>query len=124
MLEAVAFIREAVTDAAPLSGHANELVAALMALEDAVSAVEGYVSMPPLGFVDEAYLSRFGLLQALQLGFLTQRGTPITWKGYDGHVYQLPDGTQVGIWGSSSSGTPTIDIRNPNGSINKIHIAP
>lgn len=55
---------------------------------------------------------------------LTQGGTPTTWKGYDGSVYELPDGTQIGMRDSSTSGGATIDIRNPDGSINKIHIAP
>ncbi|MGH9170160.1 MAG: hypothetical protein ACRD0Z_04740 [Acidimicrobiales bacterium] len=63
---------------------------------------------------------------ALQSTFdqLTEGGTPTTWKGYDGSVYELPDGTQIGIRSSSSSGGATIDIRFPDGSINKIHIAP
>ena len=62
-------IREAVTDPAQLDWHPNELLAALMAVEDAVAAIEGYVSLPLFGFVDEAYLSKYGLLQALQVGF-------------------------------------------------------
>lgn len=55
---------------------------------------------------------------------LTQGGTPTSWKGYDGSVYELPDGTQIGMRSSSTSGGATIDIRYPDGSRNKIHIAP
>ncbi len=51
---------------------ANQLVriqAALMVIEDAVCAVEGYRSSPSFSHVDEAHLAKYGLLQALQLGF-------------------------------------------------------
>jgi hypothetical protein len=45
------------------------LLAALMVVEDATCAVEGYRSLPPFAYVAEAYLAKYGLLQALQLGF-------------------------------------------------------
>lgn len=50
----------------------NQLVriqAALMVIEDAICAVEGYSSSQSFSHVDEAYLAKYGLLQALQLGF-------------------------------------------------------
>ncbi|MGO8877649.1 MAG: RHS repeat-associated core domain-containing protein [Acidimicrobiales bacterium] len=53
---------------------------------------------------------------------LTENGSPTTWKGYDGSVYELPDGTQVGLRGSSSTGGATIDIRTSAGDQWKIHI--
>ena len=40
-----------------------------MVVEDAVSAIEGYAALPPFAHVDEAYLAKYGLLQALQVGF-------------------------------------------------------
>jgi hypothetical protein len=45
------------------------LLAALMVVEDATCAVEGYRALPAFAYVDEAYLAKYGLLQALQLGF-------------------------------------------------------
>jgi hypothetical protein len=62
-------IRDAVSMSAQFDGEPNELVAALMTVEDAVSAIEGYLAFPPFAFVDEAYLAKYGLLQALQVGF-------------------------------------------------------
>jgi hypothetical protein len=47
----------------------TRLLAALMVIEDATCAVEGYRALPPFRHVDEAYLAKYGLLQALQLGF-------------------------------------------------------
>lgn len=52
-----------------LDVHRNELRAARMVVEDAVSAIEGYAASPPFAHVDEAYLAKYGLLQAVQLGF-------------------------------------------------------
>lgn len=48
---------------------ATRLIAALMVVEDATSAVEGYRAAPEFDHVDDAYLAKFGLLQAFQLGF-------------------------------------------------------
>jgi hypothetical protein len=53
---------------------------------------------------------------------LTRGATKIERKGYDGSVYELRDGTQIGLRGSSTSGAATIDTRGADGSINKIHI--
>ncbi len=62
-------IRAAVDDPDRLAGHPNELAAAIMVVEDAVAAIEGYADAAPFAFVDEAYLAKYGLLQALQVGF-------------------------------------------------------
>jgi len=56
---------------------------------------------------------------------LTQGGTSTTWKDYNGTVYELPDGTQIGMRSMSSlrsGGGPTIDIRVPGQDPSKIHI--
>lgn len=53
---------------------------------------------------------------------LTQGGAPTTWKGFAGDVFELPDGTQIGMRGASSSGGATIDIRIPGHDPFKIHI--
>jgi hypothetical protein len=60
-------IRAAVDD--PDQWDSSELLAALMVVEDAVGAIEGYAAAAPFNFVDEAYLAKYGLLQALQVGF-------------------------------------------------------
>ena len=62
--------------------------------------------------------------QTLQstFGELTRGGTPTTWKGYNGQVFELQDGTQIGMRGTSSSGGSTIDIRVPGQDPFKIHI--
>jgi hypothetical protein len=44
-------------------------MAALMVVEDAANAIAGYADLPPFDHVDEAYLAKYGLLQALQVGF-------------------------------------------------------
>jgi hypothetical protein len=44
-------------------------LAGLMVLEDSVSAIEGYRAAKRFGSVDEAYLAKYGLLQAMQLAF-------------------------------------------------------
>jgi hypothetical protein len=62
-------IRAAVDDPDKLAGHPNELMAALMVVEDAIGAIEGYAEAAPFNFVDEAYLAKYGLLQALQVAF-------------------------------------------------------
>jgi len=62
-------IRAAAEAIGHLSCHPNELMAALMVVEDAGSAIEGYASLAPFVHVDEAYLAKYGLLQAVQIGF-------------------------------------------------------
>lgn len=62
-------VREAVDSTGHLDSHPNELMAALMVVEDAANAISGYAALPPFEHVDEAYLAKYGLLQALQVGF-------------------------------------------------------
>jgi len=62
-------VRLAVQEVGELRGHLNELRAALMVVEDAVCAIQGYEALAPFAHVDEAYLAKYGLLQALQVGF-------------------------------------------------------
>lgn len=62
-------VRTSVERVGALDSHPNELMAALMVLEDAVNAIEGYSALPPFDHVDEAYLAKYGLLQAMQVGF-------------------------------------------------------
>lgn len=62
-------VRIAVETAGHLDSHPNELMAALTVVEDAANAIAGYAALPPFGHVDEAYLAKYGLLQALQVGF-------------------------------------------------------
>jgi hypothetical protein len=47
----------------------KRFMAAVMVIEDATCAIEGYRALPPFAHTDEAYLAKYGLLQALQLGF-------------------------------------------------------
>lgn len=53
---------------------------------------------------------------------LTQGGARTTWKNYNGSVYELENGTQIGLRGSSTFGGPTIDIRIPGQDPFKIHV--
>jgi hypothetical protein len=53
---------------------------------------------------------------------LTSGGSPIEWPGYKGTVIERSDGVQVGIRSGSKSGGPTIDVRMPDGTIQKVHI--
>jgi RHS repeat-associated protein len=54
---------------------------------------------------------------------LSQGGTPVE-SSYPGELVELPDGTTVGLRGTSSSGGPTIDIKLPDGTIQKVHVSP
>ena len=62
--------------------------------------------------------------QTLQTTFddLTRGAQQISRSGYDGPVYELPDGTQIGLRGGSKSGGRTIDIQVPGQDAQKIHI--
>lgn len=62
-------VRNAVEATGHLNSHPNELMAALMVVEDAANAIAGYADLPSFQHVDEAYLAKYGLLQALQVGF-------------------------------------------------------
>jgi hypothetical protein len=57
--------------AEPVDGSPEHLraLAGLMVLEDSVSAIEGYPAASQFSSVDEAYLAKYGLLQAMQLSF-------------------------------------------------------
>jgi hypothetical protein len=54
---------------------------------------------------------------------LAAGGVPTEWSGYKGTVVRRPDGVEVGIRGTSTSGKATIDIRLPDGTTQKVHIA-
>jgi hypothetical protein len=54
---------------------------------------------------------------------ISRGGTPLK-SSYPGEFVRLPDGTTVGLRGSSASGGPTIDIKFPDGEIQKVHIDP
>lgn len=45
---------------------------------------------------------------------LAEGGTQSSWMGYPGQVFERPDGVQVGLRPTSSSGGATIDIRFPD----------
>jgi hypothetical protein len=55
----------------PAEGTPEHLraLAGLMVLEDSVSAIEGYQRVRRFRSADEAYLAKYGLLQAMQLAF-------------------------------------------------------
>lgn len=53
---------------------------------------------------------------------LTKGGTPAAWKNYNGQVFEMANGTQIGLRAYSRSGDATIDIRVPGQSAIKIHI--
>lgn len=62
---------------------------------------------------------------------LVRGGEPTTWgkpgNEYPGPVVKHPDGVSVGLRENSSfrsGGTPTIDVKLPNGDLKKIHIRP
>lgn len=58
-----------VVDQQTRSDLPTDLMASLMVVEDAVMAISAYEAAPPFPHVDEAYLAKYGLLQALQAGF-------------------------------------------------------
>lgn len=66
VLEAVRRVRELRTGGPT---HPTELLAGLMVIEDAVQAIGAYEALSRFTTAGDAYLSKFGLLQALQLGF-------------------------------------------------------
>jgi len=52
----------------------------------------------------------------------SEGGTDITPTGYNGEMVRLPDGTIVGLRSASKSGGATIDIKLPDGTVQKVHI--
>lgn len=71
MRDAVARIRELEHSGSPPPA---ELLAALMVIEDAVEAIRAYGMVPEFKTTGEAYLLKFGLLQAFQLAFDAAEG--------------------------------------------------
>jgi hypothetical protein len=61
-------------------------------------------------------------LQAL-FDVLSAGGAPLSRPTYDGQWYPLDDGCTVGLRNSSSSGGRTIDVKSPDGTTWKVHIA-
>ncbi len=55
---------------------------------------------------------------------LTENGTLATPPTYPGTSHLLEDGTRISIRETSSSGGTTIDIKYPDGSIQKVHLPP
>ena len=53
---------------------------------------------------------------------LSRGGEPATPETYKGKMVKLPDGTTIGLRNDSTSGGPTIDIKQPNGTNVKIHL--
>lgn len=53
---------------------------------------------------------------------LTRGGREVNAPKYPGKTIELPDGTTVGLRGSSKTGGPTIDINMPDGSSWKVHV--
>lgn len=53
---------------------------------------------------------------------LAEDGTPVSWGGYRGTSVRLPDGTEIGLRGTSSSGGTTMDAKLPTGEQWKVHI--
>jgi hypothetical protein len=60
-------------------------------------------------------------LQSLY-GKWSEGGTDVTPRGYNGKLVRLPDGTIVGLRNASKSGGATIDIKLPDGTVQKVHI--
>lgn len=62
-------------------------------------------------------------LQGL-FGRISHGGSPVVGSTYPGQLVRLPDGTTVGMRAVSRSGGPTIDIKLPDGMLQKIHVSP
>lgn len=85
--------------------HGTRLLAALAVVEDATCAIEGYRALPPFPHVDEAYLAKYGLLQALQLGFDAAEGVARVF-GANLRADQMPGGKVVKITRTVVAGHP------------------
>jgi hypothetical protein len=57
-------------------------------------------------------------------GVLTENGTLATPPTYPGTSYLLEDGTRISMRETSSSGGTTIDIKYPDGYLQKVHLPP
>lgn len=53
---------------------------------------------------------------------MARGGEVIRRPGYRGEWVRQPDGTEIGLRESSRSGGRTIDVRHPDGTIEKVHI--
>ena len=53
---------------------------------------------------------------------LAQGGSPVDVPGYPGKWVERPDGVRIGIREESKTGGATIDIRHPDGSVQRVHI--
>lgn len=134
-----------VYDASARSSPPHALSAAVQGSPATSTAVSGvsHASTPPFGVAAETGAARSvdEVLSTLPRGNqssvrivpdeaavqttfadLTRGGTPATWKNYTGQVFEMSDGTQIGLRSTSSSGGSTIDIRIPGQDPFKIHI--
>jgi hypothetical protein len=55
-------------------------------------------------------------------GHLSSGGKIVESTTYPGRLFELPDGTTVGLRTQSKSGGPTIDIKLPDGTEHKVHV--
>jgi RHS repeat-associated protein len=55
-------------------------------------------------------------------GRLSSGGNVVEGTTYPGRLVELPDGTTIGLWTGSKSGGPTIDIKLPDGTLQKVHV--
>ena len=55
-------------------------------------------------------------------GRLSSCGRAVEGSTYPGRLVRLPDGTTVGLRPGSASGGPTIDIKLPDGTLQKVHV--
>jgi hypothetical protein len=55
-------------------------------------------------------------------GRLSSSGKAVEGTKYPGRLVELPDGTTVGLRAGSKSGGPTIDIKLPDGTLQKVHV--
>ncbi|MFC8528686.1 hypothetical protein [Nocardia sp. NPDC057227] len=54
---------------------------------------------------------------------LTRNSQPITGTNFPGQTTELPDGTEINLRESSTSGGATIEIKYPNSSrVRKVHV--
>jgi len=88
---------------------------ALRSVDDVVSGLD-----PGM----QAHVRTVGSQARLQSVYddLARGGAPAEWPGYKGTVVRRPDGVEIGIRPGSTSGGATVDIRLPDGTMQKIHV--
>jgi hypothetical protein len=114
---------------APAQGVVNNVAEDLAVLGASSAAPEGTASV-------EASLSNLatGRSQGVNVvnsidelnelfGRLIADGRPVEGTTYSGKLVELSDGTTVGLRTVSKSGGPTIDIKLPDGTLRKVHVA-